>query len=136
MRSFRPLVLVIAAVFVAAACSDSDAGPEPPFHQLVEPDRASEIIDEGSDDLVLLDIRTPDEFNQAKIDGAVNIDYYAADFRDRLAELDREVTYVVYCRTGNRTETGVQIMQELGFTRIYEIDGGIARWYEAGFPIG
>jgi rhodanese-related sulfurtransferase len=136
MRSSRPLVLLIAAVFISTACSDSDTGPEPPFHQLVDPERASEIIDDGPDDLVVLDIRTPEEFGQARIGGAVNIDYYGADFRDRLAELDRDATYVVYCRTGNRTQTGVQIMRELGFSRVYEIDGGIARWYEAGFPIG
>lgn len=136
MRRYRFALSLIAASFlILSACSDSDSGPAVPFLELIQPERAAEVLDAGSDDLVLLDIRTPDEFNQARLSDAVNIDYYAADFRENLSALDLEATYVVYCRTGNRSASAVQIMQELGFQRVYEIDGGIARWYESGLPL-
>ncbi len=134
MRLVRvPALLVAAAVVVVTACSGSSAAE--PFVELIDPQQASEVLNGADSGIVLLDIRTPEEFGQARIAGAINIDYYAADFRQRLSELDRDATYVVYCRTGNRSETGVRIMQELGFDWIYEMDGGIVRWYEAGFPI-
>jgi len=133
MRSVRLPILVIAAALIVTACSGSSTREA--FTELVPPEEAARVLDEADDTLVLLDVRTPDEFSQARIAGAINIDFYEADFGDRLAELDRAATYVVYCRTGNRSATAVQMMQELGFDYIYELDGGIADWYEAGYPI-
>jgi len=136
MRSVRLLAVFLAVSMAAVACSDSAAEPETPFFELVDPTSASEVLADGPSDVVLLDIRTPEEFAQARLEGAVNIDYYAADFQTKLSELDPETTYVVYCRTGNRSASAMQIMQNLGFQRVYEIDGGIARWYEDGLPLG
>jgi len=133
MRPVRLPILLIGAALVAAACSGSSTREA--FSELIPPEDAVRVLDEAEDTLVLLDVRTPDEFSQARIAGAINIDFYEADFRDRLAELDRDATYVVYCRTGNRSATAVEMMQELGFDYIYEIDGGIVDWYEAGYPI-
>ena len=136
MRSVRLLAVFLIIALTAVACSDSAAEPETPFFELIDPARASEIIDDGPDDLVVLDIRTPEEFAQARLAGAINIDYYAADFQAKLRELDPEKTYVVYCRTGNRSGSAMPVLQDLGFQRLYEIDGGIARWYEDGLPLG
>jgi rhodanese-related sulfurtransferase len=133
MRIVRFAALVLAAAVVSTACSGSDAAEM--FVELVAPERAVDVVADGDDDLVVLDVRTPDEFAQARLADAINMDFYAADFRSQLQTLDPEATYLVYCRTGNRSATAVEMMQELGFTRIYEIDGGIAAWYEAGFPI-
>ena len=133
MRIVRFAALALAAAVISTACSGSDAAET--FVELVTPERAAEVVADGGDDLVLLDVRTPDEFAQARLADAINLDFYAADFRSQLQTLDPEATYLVYCRTGNRSATAVEMMQELGFARIYEIDGGIAAWYEAGFPI-
>lgn len=83
---------------------------------------------------VLLDIRTPEEFAEAHIEGALNIDFYAADFADQLGELDRDAPYVVYCRSGNRTAQAMDTFRELGFSEVHEIDGGILSWLAAGLP--
>lgn len=134
MRSLRFPALLLAALFTVSACSGGTATREA-FSELVSPQQASEVIGEAGDDLVVLDVRTPDEFAQSRIAGSINIDYYGAEFRDRLAELDRQATYVVYCRSGNRSATAVDMMEELGFQFVYEIDGGIVDWYEAGLPV-
>lgn len=96
----------------------------------VSPQAASEILD--SPGAVLLDIRTPDEFVAGHIAGAENIDYYAADFAARLGALDPDTTYVIYCRSGNRTTAALEIFRELGFTKVHAIAGGIVAWETAG----
>ena len=59
----------------------------------------------------------------------------AADFADRLSDLDKDTPYFVYCRSGNRSATTIDMMRDLGFTEVYELDGGIASWAAAGLPI-
>lgn len=83
---------------------------------------------------VLLDVRTPKEFHAERIAGAVIVDYNSPSFRDELAKLDRGKTYLVYCRTGNRSKGALQVMREQGFRNVLHLPGGIAKWKEAGLP--
>lgn len=84
---------------------------------------------------VTLDIRTPDEFAEGHIEGAINIDFYAPDFADRIGALDREARYVVYCRSDNRSGQSMELFRTLGFTEVHEVDGGILAWLEEGLPV-
>jgi rhodanese-related sulfurtransferase len=88
----------------------------------------------GDPDFVLLDVRTRQEFDAERIAGAVIVDYKSPSFRDDMAKLDRNKSYLVYCRTGNRTNGAVKVMRELGFPNVYVFSGGITKWKEAGFP--
>jgi rhodanese-related sulfurtransferase len=88
----------------------------------------------GDSRFVLLDVRTPKEFGEERIQGAVLIDFRSPSFRGEIAKLDREKTYLVYCRTGNRSEGAVKVMRELGFRNVMHLSGGITKWNEAGFP--
>jgi phage shock protein E len=99
----------------------------------VDPDRFQQLIDEPG--TVIIDIRTPEEFGAGRISGAINIDFYAADFADQLAELDRDTTYVVYCRSGNRSASAADTFRELAFTEVNELEGGILTWVQAGKPL-
>lgn len=83
----------------------------------------------------VIDVRTPEEFAEGHIDRAELIDFNAAGFRDRIGALDRDGTYFVYCRSGNRSGQATAIMAELGFTRVYDLDGGITAWHDAGAPV-
>jgi rhodanese-related sulfurtransferase len=88
----------------------------------------------GDPDFVLLDVRTRQEFDAERIAGAVIVDYKSPSFRDDMAKLDRNKSYLVYCRTGNRTNGAVKVMRELGFPNVNVFSGGITKWKEAGFP--
>jgi rhodanese-related sulfurtransferase len=88
----------------------------------------------GDPRFILLDVRTPKEFREERIEGAVMVDYLSPAFRDEMAKLDREKTYLVYCRTGNRTKGALKAMRELGFRNVLHLAGGITKWKEAGFP--
>ena len=69
------------------------------------------------------------------VDGASLIDFYDADFADRIGELDPDASYVVYCRSGNRSGQTVELMRQLGFTDVQDVDGGVLAWAEAGLPL-
>ena len=84
---------------------------------------------------VILDIRTPEEFDSGHIDGSVNIDFYDADFADQIGDLDRDTQYVVYCRSGNRSGQAMDLFAELQFNTVYELGEGIVAWSAAGLPL-
>lgn len=143
-RPVRITTTLAAAAFVAvtlAACSSADAVDSPPASAAERPgvlrvgaQDAVALLDER-DDLTVIDVRTPAEFAEGHLDGAVLVDFYDPDFADQLAELDPDVPYVVYCRSGNRSGQTLPLMQQLGFGSALDIGGGILAWADAGLPI-
>ncbi len=103
--------------------------------QLVQPDDAAATIAAPPDDLVIHDVRTPAEFAEGHIEGAVMIDFYRDDFASELAKLDPEVPDVLYCRSGNRSGQTGSLMTALGFSAVDDVDGGIIVWQNAGLPL-
>ncbi len=85
-------------------------------------------------ELVILDVRTQEEFDEGHLDGAVLLDFYRDDFADELAKLDREAPYLIYCRSGNRSGQTRTLMAELGFASVTDVDGGIVEWQQVGLP--
>ncbi len=109
--------------------------PEAGGIRVVSPQEGAAIQQNHPDGLVILDVRTPDEFAAGHLDGATMIDFYSPDFADRLAALDRDVPYLLYCRSGNRSGQARQLMSDLGFADVADIDGGISAWAAAGLPV-
>ncbi len=102
--------------------------------RLVTATEGADIQGNPPEDLVILDVRTPEEFAEGHLEGAVMVDFYDDDFADQLAELDPNVPYLLYCRSGNRSGQTAEIMADLGFDSVADIDGGIIAWTEAGLP--
>lgn len=82
----------------------------------------------GLDNHILLDVRTAEEVAEGAIEGAMVIDFYADDFREKIETLDKEKTYLVYCRSGGRSGKTCKMMQEMGFTNLYNLEGGYSNW--------
>jgi phage shock protein E len=95
----------------------------------------AEFEDRISDGSLLLDVRTPEEFATGFIDGAVNLDYKAEGFEQKLDSLDKSVTYFVYCASGGRSDKAAEIMKDKGFTSIITLDGGLSAWTNEGRPL-
>ncbi|MCA9478530.1 MAG: rhodanese-like domain-containing protein [Nanoarchaeota archaeon] len=98
----------------------------------VPTDEFSALI-QSRPDAVLLDVRTPEEFQAEHLEGATNIDFYGEGFRDQLDQLDKDQTYLIYCRTGHRSGITLETMRELGFTSVYDLDEGITDWKASGY---
>lgn len=77
---------------------------------------------------VLIDVRTPAEYASGHIQGARNLDMEAADFEAKLATLDKQATYALYCRSGNRSQSAMNTMRRLGFTHVFHLGGGVGAW--------
>jgi len=105
--------------------------------QSVSPLQFKMLLDQhqGNPDVVLLDVRTPREFRDGHISGAVLLDYYSSDFVDRLKALDRGKTYLVYCRSGNRSGKSLAIFEKLGFQHVYHLAFGIKGWSREKYPL-
>ncbi len=132
-RLVNTLTLTIAALLLLGACGGStDTASK---LQLTSVSDVAEIVASPPDGLVILDIRTPEEFAAGHIAGAVNIDYYANDFAAKLGALDVNLPYVMYCNSGNRSANALPLMDSIGFKEVYELDGGIQAWYASGQPI-
>jgi rhodanese-related sulfurtransferase len=99
--------------------------------------QARELVQQraGQKDFVILDVRTPEEFADGHLSGAVNVNLLAPDFTARLGALNRGKTYLVYCRTGHRSTQAVQAMLRLRFRSVYNMAEGIVGWQKRGFSI-
>jgi len=103
------------------------------MHEAFSVQEAAAFIAEH--DVVILDVRTPAEFNQGHLDGAINIDIYNDTFNDTIQQLDRSQTYVLYCRTGSRSAAAQALLIEKEFQETYNVLGGIIAWTDAGLPV-
>lgn len=79
-------------------------------------------------DIQLIDIRTPREFKSGYIKGAVNINFFDSDFTGQMLKLNKEKEIYIYCRSGNRTGKAANKLKDQGFTKIYDLQGGILNW--------
>jgi thioredoxin 1 len=80
----------------------------------------------------LLDVRTPGEYNQGHLEQAQNIDYRNAAFKEQVAKLDKNKPVFVYCLSGGRSLAAAKVLQEQGFSEVYEMPGGYVKWTAAG----
>ncbi len=84
---------------------------------------------ENDSDAIILDVRTTEEFETSRIPKSLNIDFYNPEiFMQEISKLDKDKSYYIYCRTGVRSANSCQIMEEFGFTKTYNLIGGIVDW--------
>lgn len=145
------LIVIVGTLGVFTSCSSDDATstPTPPAASTpasvavgatgafatISAQEASTVIGQAPADLVVLDVRTPEEYAEGHLDGAVLVDFYEPDFADQLSRLDLGVPYLVYCQSGNRSGQTLTMMQQLDFASAVDINGGIVAWQASGLPV-
>ncbi len=134
MRRIGWWMVMAFALALVAGCGGSKTATR---IQQVTPADAYQLVQQhqGDANFVILDIRTPQEFVAGHIQGAVNVDFYAPDFKQQLDQLPKDKVYFVYCNSGNRSGQAMPMFRELGFGEVYELKGGIQAWYQAGYPL-
>jgi rhodanese-related sulfurtransferase len=83
----------------------------------------------------LIDVRTPAEHSEARIEDSILADIYSPDFKKVVDNLNKEDNYLVYCRSGNRSKTACDFMMKWGFKSVIDLSGGIISWVNAGKEI-
>ena len=117
-----------------AAPVSSEADAEATQVDHVDAKGAAELL-ASEEKPVVLDVRTPEEYAEGHIEGSTMIDFKAPDFEAKVAELDRDQTYLIHCRSGRRSSDALPTLKKLGFKHIVHLDGGFNAWSEAGEPV-
>ncbi len=113
----QPLSAVVLSVVLLTGCGSDDTA-----ERAAEPTAASEVTTVIEDGAVVIDVRTPSEFAAGHVTDALNIDVSAESFGAKVAALDKDERYVVYCRSGRRSGRAIEMMAELGFENL--VNGG------------
>ena len=102
----------------------------------IYPEKAWELISNSRDlnDLIIIDVSTPQEYENLHLEGAINVNLISKFFKTRLEVMDKNKTYVVYCKVGGRSKIAQKLMQQFGFVAVYNIIGGTLLWEEEGLP--
>lgn len=117
MKKFLAVIaLAFAAAFALVACS------------------SSEPITVGAD-TVVIDVRTPAEYAEGHLEGALNIDVQSPDFGNLISQLPTDGDYIIYCRSGNRSAQAIEIMKGYGFTNLTDAKGLNDASASTGLPI-
>jgi thioredoxin len=121
------LLFFIAISFAILSCN----GQPSKKIESIAPEAFAEKI-KATTNVQILDVRTPEEFASEHIDKAVNVNWLADDFVTNTADFDKSKPVFVYCKSGGRSSKAAAKLAELGFTNIYELQGGIMKWNAAG----
>ena len=137
---FALLLLTVSGVVSAVGCAEKAESPHNVVTQKIEDVNAQEaftLIRENRDntDFFIIDVRTPEEFAEGHIENAINIDFRSKSFNNGIGRLDRNKTYLIYCRSGNRSRGALDTMIELNFVEVYHLTAGIVGWLDEGFPV-
>jgi rhodanese-related sulfurtransferase len=85
--------------------------------------------------VVVLDVRTPEEFKAGHIAGAKNIDFNGDNFEKQIAALDKSKTYVVHCAAGGRSAQACKVIEQVKLPNVYHMNEGFKTWEKAGKPV-
>ncbi len=132
MKKILSLLLTVLA-FLTFSSFAEDAKPVAPAKS-VTVNEAEKLLKEDPK-VVVIDVRTADEFKAGHIAGAVNIDFFGDDFAKKVAELDKSKTYLVHCAAGGRSAKACTVMDKDKLPSVYHMNEGFKAWEKAGKPV-
>jgi rhodanese-related sulfurtransferase len=131
------LLLILASVFAFISCETKNEGSD-----TSQQSAAASVVNldptqfrTKSKDAIILDVRTPAEVTAGRIAGAVVIDFYGEDFLADASELPKDRDILIYCAVGARSAEAGKLLTSQGFTKVYNLSGGINAWSDAGLPL-
>ena len=120
--------LVVLVLIFQTACSEGQNNTG----NILSPEQVSHELDKGG--ITLLDVRTPSEWDEGVIEGALLKNFYDDDFVSSLSTIDKAQTVIVTCKRGGRSAEAVVIMQKAGFKEVYDMEAGMDGWNEERRP--
>ena len=125
----RKLIASFAAIILLAGCSSTGSATTV---NLNVSEFSQKITEPG---VIILDVRTPEEFASGHIEGALNIDFNSGKFANEITRLNPSENYAVYCRSGSRSGQAASIMHKAGFHDVSNLNGGVIDWTNDGLPL-
>jgi thioredoxin len=125
MKFPKILFLIISVALISCNQKKDDS-----FKEIAPKDFAEKI--KTTENPQILDVRTPEEFESEHIDNATNVNWNGDNFAEKVASYDKTKPVFVYCLSGGRSKKAAAKLNELGFTNVYELEGGIMKWNAEG----
>lgn len=124
--------MIASAIVIAFSGCQAQQKQNSPFTNLSAPEFKEQIQKvEG----IVLDVRTPNEIAQGKIGDAKEINFYEDNFLEEASKLPKDQPIYIYCAAGGRSSQAANMLVENGFTKVYNLDGGIGSWNQNGFEL-
>jgi rhodanese-related sulfurtransferase len=124
MKKLQILCCLFVAMIVSTSCVDTKI--EGVEVKLITAEEMQTILE--LEDVQLVDVRTPTEYEEIRIANSQNIDYMSPTFDDDVSKLDKNKPIIVYCKSGGRSAKCAKKLKEAGFKKIYDLEGGISKW--------
>jgi len=122
----RNLLFLIMAISTFSLISCNAQVETKEVREITVPEAKTILAEEPN--AIILDVRTPEEFQEGHIENAILINFFDENFEEQVALLDKNKPVLIYCRSGNRSNKAGKILADLGFTEIYDIIEGYAGW--------
>ena len=124
------LIILCLSLFAFQSCKESSKNPTQVSEiELISPQQVYEAV-YNEDSVQLVDVRTSEEYIESHLKGAQNICVTRSDFKEKIKTLDKEKPVYLYCKIGGRSARAARILKEMGFKKVYDMDGGITSWKE------
>lgn len=118
----KKLFLILFTSLFFVSCK----GQETEHFKLLNSAQYKQVISENG--VTIIDVRTPEEYQNGHIENAQNINVQSGDFKAKMENFDREKPIYIYCRSGSRSANAGRILEKMGFKEIYDLKGGILSW--------
>jgi len=138
MNTINSKILLLTFVFISfIACGQKEnsksnnTGDDQASISLISPADLNSV----NKDILLIDVRTPQEFASGHLENAVNIDYFDSDFNAQFKNLDKNKPVYLYCKSGRRSANAAEKLEDMGFVKIYDLEGGTVNWKAKGLTL-
>jgi len=131
MKNLFFLCCLFTVLFTTSCKNNAESSDE--IITVVSPEEMQDLL--LIDGVQLVDVRTPEEYNDGYIAKSQNIDFKSPTFDQDIEKLDKNKPVILYCHSGGRSAKCAKKMKDAGFVKIYDLDGGISKWKHEGFEI-
>lgn len=127
------LSIIILEIFVVHFCSCNFFSQDLSGDKITVGEAYNYLLEHHNDsNLILLDVRTKEEYEKIHLKNSILIDFYQTSFSGEIKNLNKSKTYLVYCRTDRRSSSTLELMKEFGFKDVHVILGGMVEWERKG----
>lgn len=136
-RIYSNTLLLLIGLLFASSCQSGNTGVSDQISQDILATDAHQMIQQNltNEDFVILDTRTPGEYKRGHLENALFVDYSSPSFKAEIEKLDKNKKYMIYCHSGGRSKTTLNMMKKLGFKEAYNMIGGIVAWSKSGYQL-
>jgi rhodanese-related sulfurtransferase len=132
MKKYSTIIFAILLALLSVSCDNAQKKNNrvaPKAIQIIAPKAMYDVLVNDTS-AQLIDVRTQDEFAVSHLKDAQNICVTDTDFKQKVAHLDKAKPVYVYCKKGGRSAQAAKILEELGFTQVFDLQGGITNWQQ------